>query len=226
MAGLGGARRPLSLVESFRGFHAAAAGGTIGPMHIDHATGLLDTARQVASPNHDERPPEAVPELIVVHCISLPPGLFGGPHIEALFTNCLDPEAHPYFAGICGLEVSAHALIRRDGEIVQFVPFDRRAWHAGQSTFEGRERCNDFSVGIELEGTDDGGYEPVQYRQLARLVRALGQTYPTLDGAPLVGHSDIAPGRKTDPGPGFDWGRLHATLADESLGRDDEVARV
>ncbi len=182
-------------------------------MRVDPATGLLDDARQVESPNHDERPPGSVPELVVVHCISLPPGDFGGPHIEALFTNCLDPAGHPYFAEIRGLEVSAHALIRRDGEIVQFVPFHRRAWHAGQSSYEGRERCNDFSVGIELEGTDDAEYEPVQYRQLVRLLRALGAAYPTLDGAPLVGHSDIAPERKTDPGPGFDWGRLGVLLA-------------
>ncbi len=195
-------------------------------MRIDPDTGLLDAARQVASPNHDERPEAAIPELIVVHCISLPPGRFGGPHIEALFTNCLDPEAHPYFAEICGLEVSAHALIRRDGEVVQFVPFHRRAWHAGPSCFEGRERCNDFSVGIELEGTDEGDYEPVQYERLAELVRALGDAYPTLAGAPMVGHSDIAPGRKTDPGPGFDWSRLHAALREQDGPLGDAPTRV
>jgi AmpD protein len=195
-------------------------------MRIEPATGLLDAARQVASPNHDERPPGSAPELVVVHCISLPPGDFGGPHIEALFTNCLDPDAHPYFAEICALEVSAHALIRRDGAIVQFVPFHRRAWHAGQSCYEGRERCNDFSVGIELEGTDDGEYEPAQYRQLVRLLRALGEAYPTLDGAPLVGHSDIAPGRKTDPGPGFDWTRLGELLAADRGRRDAATPRV
>jgi AmpD protein len=195
-------------------------------MRIDPDTGLLDVARQVASPNHDERPPEAVPELVVVHCISLPPGRFGGPHIEALFTNCLDPDAHPYFAEICELEVSAHALIRRDGEVIQFVPFHRRAWHAGQSCFEGRERCNDFSVGIELEGTDEGDYEAVQYERLALLVGALGDAYPTLAGAPVVGHSDIAPGRKTDPGPGFDWARLHAVLREPGRRRGDGSTRV
>jgi len=182
-------------------------------MHIEPESGLLGEARQVASPNFDDRPEGAVPELIVVHCISLPPGCFGGSHIEALFTNCLDPGAHPYFAEVCGLEVSAHALIRRDGEIVQFVPFHRRAWHAGASCFEGRECCNDFSVGIELEGTDEGDYEPVQYRRLADLVKALAGAYPSLAGAPLVGHSDIAPGRKTDPGPGFDWTRLRNEIA-------------
>jgi AmpD protein len=181
-------------------------------MHIEPEAGLLTDARQVPSPNHDERPPGSEPELIVVHCISLPPGCFGGPHIERLFTNCLEPREHPYFEEICGLEVSAHALIRRDGEIIQFVPFHRRAWHAGQSCYEGRERCNDFSIGIELEGTDDGEYEPIQYERLAELVRALGMAYPSLAGAPLVGHSDIAPGRKTDPGPGFDWDRLTALL--------------
>jgi AmpD protein len=195
-------------------------------MRVEPATGLLDAARQVASPNHDERPPGSEPELVVVHCISLPPGDFGGPHIEALFTNCLDPGGHPYFAGICGLEVSAHALIRRDGEIVQFVPFHRRAWHAGESCYEGRERCNDFSVGIELEGTDEGDYEPVQYRQLVRLLGALGEAYPSLDGAPLVGHSDIAPGRKTDPGPGFDWTRLGELLAADRDRRDPGPPRV
>lgn len=184
-------------------------------MRVEPATGLLEGVRQVASPNHDERPPGSEPELIVVHCISLPPGSFGGSHIEELFTNRLDAAAHPYFAEIAGLEVSAHALIRRDGEVVQFVPFHRRAWHAGQSCFRGRERCNDFSVGIELEGTDDGGYEPAQYRRLASLVRALGAAYPSLLAAPLVGHSDIAPGRKTDPGPGFEWLRLAAVLDED-----------
>lgn len=182
-------------------------------MDIEPGTGLLDVARQVSSPNQDERPPGCLPELIVIHCISLPPGVFGGPYIEALFTNCLDPAADPYFAGICKLEVSAHALIRRDGGIVQFVPFHRRAWHAGESSYEGRARCNDFSIGIELEGTDEGAFEGIQYDRLAALVRALGAAYPGLDGAPLVGHSDIAPGRKTDPGPGFDWPRLRAALA-------------
>jgi AmpD protein len=182
-------------------------------MHIDADTGLIVGARQVASPNHDERPPGSEPELIVVHCISLPPGEFGGPYIEHLFTNRLDPDAHPYFDEIRGLEVSAHVLIRRDGEVVQFVPFHRRAWHAGQSCHAGRERCNDFSVGIELEGTDDGEFEPAQYERLVALVGALGAAYPRLAGAPLVGHSDIAPGRKTDPGPGFDWERLHVLIA-------------
>ena len=195
-------------------------------MHIEPEHGLLAGARQVPSPNHDERPAGSVPELIVVHCISLPPGCFGGPHIERLFTNCLDPGEHPYFEEICGLEVSAHALIRRDGEVVQFVPFHRRAWHAGPSCYAGRERCNDFSVGIELEGTDDGTYEAVQYERLAELVRALGTAYPGLADAPLVGHSDIAPGRKTDPGPGFDWARLGALLGAPAPAGPRRDARV
>lgn len=179
-----------------------------GDVAVDPATGLVAPARQCASPNHDARPVGAVPELIVVHGISLPPGEFGGPHIESLFCNRLDAGAHPYFAEIAGLEVSAHALIRRDGEIVQFVPFGRRAWHAGASQFEGRERCNDFSIGIELEGTDTLAYTTAQYTVLAGVIGALRQAYPTLAAAPIVGHSDIAPGRKTDPGPAFDWSRL------------------
>jgi AmpD protein len=152
------------------------------------------------------------PDLIVIHCISLPPGDFGGPHIEELFCNCLDPDQHPYFRDICGLEVSAHVLIRRDGEIVQFVPFHRRAWHAGESCHEGRERCNDFSIGIELEGTDDASFEDGQYESLVGIVAALCKTYPDLSPDRIVAHSEIAPGRKTDPGPGFDWSRLVAQL--------------
>ena len=175
---------------------------------IDPGSGLVAPARQCPSPNHDERPIGSRPELIVVHGISLPPGEFGGPHIEALFCNRLDARVHPYFAEIAGLEVSAHALIRRDGSLVQFVPFGRRAWHAGQSEFRGRERCNDFSVGIELEGTDTDAYTDAQYHVLAGLVGALRAAYPSLVDAPIVGHSDIAPGRKTDPGPAFEWSRL------------------
>lgn len=195
-------------------------------MHIEPADGLLVGARQVASPNHDERPPGSEPELIVVHCISLPPGCFGGPHIEQLFTNRLDPAEHPYFEEIGHLEVSAHVLIRRDGELVQFVPFHRRAWHAGQSCYAGRDRCNDFSVGIELEGTDDGEFEAVQYERLAALVAALGVAYPGLRAAPLAGHSDIAPGRKSDPGPGFDWHRLDGLLAAAGVARTGRGVQV
>lgn len=181
-------------------------------MQVDKDTGLLDAAVQIPSPNQDERPEGAEPELIVVHSISLPPGEYGGPHIAELFTNRLDPSGHPYFATIADLRVSAHLLIRRDGGIEQFVPFHRRAWHAGDSCYEGRDRCNDFSIGIELEGTDDGEYEPVQYEALVDVVEALFRAYPRLSPAQLAGHSHISPGRKTDPGPGFDWDRLGAML--------------
>jgi N-acetyl-anhydromuramoyl-L-alanine amidase len=181
-------------------------------MRVDPATGLLTGARYLESPNADERPAGVLPELIVVHGISLPPREFGGPWIDALFTNALDAAAHPYFAAICGLKVSAHALIRRDGEIVQYVPFHRRAWHAGASNYCGRARCNDFSIGIELEGADDVAYEPAQYTGLARLIEALVQAYPTLSRERIAGHADIAPGRKTDPGAAFDWLHLRRLL--------------
>lgn len=188
-------------------------------MKVDNASGLLDSARQVPSPNADERPEGSEPELIVVHGISLPPGEFGGPWIDALFTNRLDPHAHPYFREIEGREVSAHVLIRRDGELVQYVPFHRRAWHAGSSEYCGRERCNDFSIGIELEGADDVAYEPVQYERLAALIEALVFAYPSLSPEHVAGHCDIAPGRKTDPGPAFEWSRLHRLLASVGVER-------
>ena len=179
---------------------------------IDAGTGLLDAARQLSSPNCDERPDGCEPDLVVVHGISLPPGEFGGAHIDALFTNTLDPAAHPAFAALSGVKVSSHFLVRRDGTLVQYVPVTRRAWHAGASIYCGRERCNDFSVGIELEGADDIAYEAAQYDVLARVVHALRAWAPSLARAPVVGHSDIAPGRKTDPGPAFDWGRLARCL--------------
>jgi AmpD protein len=182
-------------------------------MQVDRDSGLLSGARLVASPNCDERPEGSEPELIVIHGISLPPGQYGGPWIDALFTNTLAPDAHPYFAAIHQLKVSSHLLIRRDGEVVQYVPFQRRAWHAGVSRFEGRERCNDFSIGIELEGSDDEAYEPVQYTRLAEVIAALQQAYARLSQERIVGHSDIAPGRKTDPGPAFQWSKLHALLS-------------
>lgn len=172
----------------------------------------LCEARRVPSPNCDERPAADDISLLVIHNISLPPGEFGGPHVDELFCNRLDPDAHPYFAGICQLRVSAHLLIRRDGGLVQYVPFHLRAWHAGQSSFEGRARCNDFSIGIELEGTDDLPFTDAQYGALARATRALLSHYPGLDRSRIRGHSDIAPGRKTDPGPSFDWGRYLADL--------------
>lgn len=173
------------------------------------ATGLLHGAEYIASPNCDERPAGEAISLIVIHAISLPPGEFGGDGIECLFTNSLDPAGHPYYQGIWQLQVSAHFLVRRDGRVVQFVPCDKRAWHAGVSRWRERERCNDFSIGIELEGCDEKPFEDVQYETLAQLVNALLARYP---GAELVGHADIAPGRKTDPGPCFDWTRLRSAL--------------
>lgn len=172
---------------------------------------LLD-ARHVVSPNYDERPAGMQPELIVVHGISLPPDEFGGPWIDLLFTNQLPRDAHPYFAQIAASKVSAHLLIRRDGELVQYVSFDKRAWHAGVSLYDGRERCNDFSIGIELEGADTIPYEPAQYRVLSAVIDTLCAAYPTLSHTRVTGHEHIAPGRKTDPGPAFDWPRLHAML--------------
>ena len=182
-------------------------------MRIDQTTGLLDAARQRPSPNHDERPAGMAVDLIVVHGISLPPGEFGGPWIDALFTNTLDPAAHPYFQTIAGLQVSAHLLIRRDGALVQYVPFHCRAWHAGASSFAGRACCNDFSIGIELEGADSIPYDGRQYAPLAAVIAALRTAYPTLTPERLAGHADIAPGRKTDPGPAFDWERLRRLLS-------------
>ncbi len=162
--------------------------------------------RVVDSPNQDERPPGVEISLAVLHCISLPPGEYGGDAIERLFTNRLDPDAHPYFRQIHATRVSAHFLIRRDGELVQFVPAARRAWHAGASSWRGRSRCNDFSVGIELEGTEEAPFEDAQYATLIELLRQLKLKE-------VAAHSDIAPGRKTDPGPHFDWPRVLQALA-------------
>jgi AmpD protein len=180
---------------------------------IDLATGLLAGARQVLSPHFDARPDGVAPDLIVVHGISLPPREFGGPWIDRLFTGNLPAEAHPDFAEVAPLRVSAHALVRRDGAITQYVPFGARAWHAGKSEYCGRGACNDFSIGIEVEGADDVPYESAQYRALASLVRELLAAYPTLSSQRIAGHDEIAPGRKTDPGPAFDWARLRALLA-------------
>ena len=157
------------------------------------------------SPNFGPRPPQTEVCLAVIHSISLPPGEYGGDAIERLFTNTLDWSAHPYFESIRGLEVSAHFLVRRDGQALQFVSCDLRAWHAGASSWRGRENCNDFSVGIELEGLEGSGFESAQYRALERLLKALAARY-RLTG--VVGHEHVAPGRKLDPGPGFDWPRL------------------
>ena len=183
-----------------------------GDIRVHAPTGLLVGVRQVLSPHHDARPSGVAADLIVLHGISLPPGEFGGPAIEQLFTGTLSPQGHPYFAEIAGLRVSAHLLVRRDGELVQFVPFGARAWHAGVSQYKGRTGCNDFSVGIELEGADDVPYTDAQYRQVAAVLRALFAAYPGLTAARVTGHSDIAPGRKTDPGPAFDWGRLNQSI--------------
>ena len=163
--------------------------------------------RIVESPNFDDRPPGTEVTLVVIHSISLPPGEYGGEAIERLFTNRLDPAAHPYFAEIHELRVSSHYLVRRDGEVIQFVAPEQRAWHAGVSSWRGRSRCNDFSIGIELEGCDDDAFDARQYRSLVDATRALLEAYPALAPARIVGHSDVAPGRKTDPGPQFDWDR-------------------
>lgn len=185
-------------------------------MKIDPIDGLLSAARQVPSPNCDERPDASDISLIVIHGISLPPGEYGGHWIDDLFTNRLDCGAHPYFSELEGLCVSSHLLIRRDGELVQYVPFNKRAWHAGDSCYDGCNACNDFSIGIELEGQDEEPYTPVQYEQLAAVIRSLVETFPGLNYRRIAGHSDIAPGRKTDPGPAFDWQGLRERLPDDA----------
>jgi AmpD protein len=177
------------------------------PRFLVDLGGMCAGAEWAPSPNCDERPAEARVELLVIHNISLPPGEFGGPHVTELFQNRLHPGAHPYFSGISMLRVSSHFFIPRDGRVIQYVPCELRAWHAGASAWRGRERCNDFSVGIELEGADWLAYEDAQYAALADLTRALVARYGPLEAA---GHSDIAPGRKTDPGPHFDWARYRA----------------
>ncbi len=179
---------------------------------VSPGAGLLRPATQCPSPNQDDRPAGIEPEAIVIHSISLPPGEFGGPHVQELFTNCLDWDAHPYFDEIRDLKVSAHLLISRDGEITQFVPFGRRAWHAGDSSFRGRTACNDFSIGIELEGEDDTPYTDEQYGHLVAAIKAICKCYPEITGRHIAGHSDVSPGRKSDPGPAFDWLRLYDGL--------------
>ena len=182
------------------------------PISIDNRTGLIVTARQVLSPHFDERPPAVQPDLLVIHGISLPPGEFAGSWIEAFFCGNLPAGAHPYFAEIAHLRVSSHLLIRRPGTLVQFVPLGSRAWHAGASSFGGRSGCNDFSIGVELEGTDDLPYDPRQYATLSALTTALCNAYPAISDDRIVGHADIAPGRKTDPGSAFDWLRYRNAL--------------
>lgn len=182
-------------------------------MKINTNTGLIEDIPFIASPNADARPENTEIDLIVLHSISLPPGEYGGPWIEKLFINQLPASEHPYFEEIKDHKVSAHVVIRRDGTAQQFVPFSQRAWHAGKSCFEEREACNDFSIGIELEGTDDSAFEDIQYQKLAEIIKSLEITYPGIRRERLAGHSDIAPGRKTDPGSGFDWGKLRRLLS-------------
>jgi len=179
---------------------------------VDRGGGLISPARQRYSPNQDDRPPGMAIDLLVVHGISLPPGIFEGDEVDALFSNRLNPDAHPYFRQIADLRVSAHLFIRRDGRVFQYVPFHRRAWHAGVSEYGGRTRCNDFSIGIELEGADEVAYSDTQYRVLAEAYFAIVERYPAISPERVVGHNDIAPGRKTDPGPAFDWPRLRKSL--------------
>ena len=182
----------------------------------------LTSARQVVSPNFDERPENTQPDLLVIHCISLPPDEYGGPWIDQLFTNSLESEAHPYFNEIRGMKVSCHALIRRTGEIIQYVPFTKRAWHAGESSYENKCNCNDFSIGIELEGSENSPFEEIQYKILAQLTQRILEQYPKITKQRITGHSDIAPGRKKDPGPYFDWTKYHS-LIDELIDEIDNI---
>ena len=179
----------------------------------------LPGIRHAPSPNSDARPVGATIDLLVIHNISLPPGEFGGGHIEALFLNRLDPLAHPYFADVAHLQVSAHILIRRTGEVIQFVALERRAWHAGKSAFCGRECCNDFSIGIELEGTDEIPFSEPQYAQLVDITWKIRRYFPLITDDHIVGHADIAPERKTDPGPAFDWPHYRGLMLAAASGR-------
>ncbi len=180
-------------------------------MHIK-ADGIVNGIQYSPSPNQDERPDPTDISGIVIHNISLPPGEFGGGWINDLFLNKLDPTAHPYFEKIADLRVSAHLLIRRDGEVIQYVPFCQRAWHAGVSQWDERDCCNDFTIGIEMEGCDDQKFEPIQYQQLAQFIVLLCDYYPSLSTDLIKGHQEIAPGRKTDPGPYFDWELLKSLI--------------
>ncbi|MES9856812.1 MAG: 1,6-anhydro-N-acetylmuramyl-L-alanine amidase AmpD [Sedimenticola sp.] len=191
-------------------------------MRPDHR-GTLPSARQCLSPNRDERPSGCDVDLLVIHNISLPPNEFGGPWINDLFLNRLDPSAHPYFEAIHPLPVSAHLLIRRDGELIQYVPLHQRAWHAGTSCFGHRERCNDFAIGIELEGADEIPYSDEQYQVLAEVTRQVITIYPAITPQRITGHSDIAPGRKTDPGPAFNWERFYQLLSEQ---KEESTARL
>lgn len=181
-------------------------------IRVNGQTGLLAGASYCPSPHCDDRPAGMPVDLIVIHGISLPPGKFGSDDIEKFFCGQLDASRHPYFQEICHLRVSSHLLVKRTGEVVQFVPFNKRAWHAGESSFDGHSQCNDFSIGIELEGTDTAPYAAVQYDRLASAIAAIRQAYPGITLDRIAGHSDIAPGRKTDPGLTFDWGCLKGKL--------------
>ena len=195
-------------------------------INIDLQTGLLDTARVCLSPNQDDRPENCEADLIVIHNISLPPNQFGGEGIDQLFTNTLDKNEHPFYEEIHHLRVSSHLLIRRDGEIVQYVPFHKRAWHAGVSHYQGRNTCNDFSIGIEMEGSDFVSFTQEQYASLNLSIRCLLNTYPTLSAQAITGHEHIAPGRKTDPGPFFEWNCLSEQFSvalPADSGCDDEL---
>jgi AmpD protein len=182
---------------------------------VDGSRGAIAGALQRHSPNQDCRPEDSCVDLLVIHNISLPPGEFGGNWIDELFMNSLDPDAHPYFAAIAERQVSAHLLIRRDGELIQYVPLHMRAWHAGESCFDGKDRCNDFSIGIELEGSDDTNYSDEQYASLINVTKEIQQLFPAITADRITGHCDIAPGRKTDPGPAFDWKRYKRSLTQQ-----------
>lgn len=182
-------------------------------MQHDNRTGRVRGVHWMPSENFDDRPCGVRIDALVVHCISLPPGRYGGGEIERFFCNCLDHDAHPYFSGIRGVRVSAHFLVKRDGTAVQFVSTLHRAWHAGRSELDGVPEVNDYSIGVELEGSEEDAFAEPQYRGLARLVRALVSAYPGITPERMVGHSDVAPGRKTDPGPWFDWQRFYRDIA-------------
>jgi len=184
---------------------------------FDPETGLVKWARQVNSPNFDDRPQGMSIDALIIHAISLPPGEYGGGHIEQFFCNQLDREGHSYFSEIAGIKVSAHFFINRSGELVQFVPVHKRAWHAGVSCCMGREAVNDFSVGIELEGCDDDEFEEAQYRTLVELTHLLTSSIPSLSSKHIYGHEEIAPGRKTDPGPGFDWQAYRLAVSEKEF---------
>lgn len=184
----------------------------VNMLKVNKESGLLESVVYQPSPHCDERPVGVAIDTIVIHGISLPPGEFGTSAVEAFFAGKLDKHSHPYFSTIDHLRVSSHLFIRRTGEVIQFVPFNKRAWHAGDSFFEGKSHCNDFSIGIELEGTDDVPYEQAQYQQLTRVIAALRDAYVTIGCQRIVGHADIAPGRKTDPGPVFDWNYIRRNV--------------